>query len=188
MKVFLQNIAQLLSGLFAKPDIDADTLYLQGSHFNEFGEFDSNVKPYLNAYQKNPKHLLSEGDILFAAKGLNNFAVVYNRGIGKAVASSSFIILRVNHEYYEQVMPEYLAWYLSNDPHVRLFHKQLGTTIPSISIEKLSRMEIEIPSLETQREIIHIQFLRNREKQILRDLESHKDQLIKHQLLNAAKQ
>ena len=185
MRKHLSDIAELQSGLFAKPDIHPDTLYLQGIHFNQFGEFDPEVKPFLKAEQKNPKHLLQEGDVLFAAKGINNFAVVYNRHLGKAVASSSFIVIRLIDD---TVTPEYLAWFLSNDPNVKSFHKQLGTTIPSISIEKLSTLEIEIPTLETQQDIVHVQFLRNREKQILIDLETHKDTLIKHHLLTAAKQ
>jgi restriction endonuclease S subunit len=188
LKTLLENIAKLQSGLYAQPDIQADTLYLQGVHFDQFGEFNRDVKPQLKLDDKIERHLLQHNDILFAAKGLNNFAVVYHTDLGKAVASSSFIIVRLNHNYRQQVQPNYLAWYLTNNPGVKLFHKQLGTTIPSISIEKLSKLEIDIPSLEQQQRIVQIQELRNREKQLVKQLEIHKDFSIKHQLLTAAKQ
>lgn len=188
MKTVLQNIAKLQSGLYAQPDIQADTLYLQGVHFDRFGEFDRDVKPQLKGDAKIERHLLQEGDILFAAKGLNNFAAVYDAEIGKAVASSSFIVVRLN-ESARKIVPHYLAWYLTNTSGVILFHdKQLGTTIPSISIKKLSYLEVEVPSLEKQQSIVQIQKLRNLEKQITQQLEMQKDLLVKQTLLSAAKQ
>src|SRR5688572_21954039 len=96
LKTLLENIAKLQSGLYAQTDVQADTLYLQGVHFDEFGQFNDDVKPQLKLDSKTERHLLQDGDILFAAKGLNNFAVVYTEFEikGKAVASSSFIIVR----------------------------------------------------------------------------------------------
>lgn len=186
MKTHLENIAKLQSGLYTQPDIQADTLYLQGVHFDQFGEFNPEVKPQLKLNGKIERHLLHHNDILFAAKGLNNFGVVYHTGLGNAVASSSFIIVRLQENYRHQILPKYLAWYLTHTPGVKLFHKkQLGTTIPSISIEKLSKLEVDVPSVDQQRRIVEVQKLRNREKQLIKQLEIQKDLLIKHQLLNA---
>jgi restriction endonuclease S subunit len=187
LKTLLKNIASLLSGLYTQSNILADTLYLQGVHFNEYGDFSPEVKPQIKLDQKTERHLLQNDDVLFAAKGLNNFAVVYKTEIGKAVASTSFIIIRLN-KGQAQVLPQYLAWYLTYNPEVKLFHKQLGTTIPSISISTLSELEIEIPSLERQHQVVAIQTLRNREKKIVHQLEQYKDQFIKYQLLAAVKQ
>jgi len=186
LKIKLHHIAKLQSGLFAQPEPQADTLYLQGVHFNEFGEFNRNVKPQLKSDSVNPKHLLQENDILFAAKGLNNFAVVYHTEIGKAVASSSFIIVRQTDD--DNTLPEYLAWYLSTYPGVKLYHKQLGTTVPSISIATLNELDVATPSIEQQRRIVQIQQLRNQEKKLIQQLGVQKNYLIKHTLLTAANQ
>ncbi|MBK7652444.1 MAG: restriction endonuclease subunit S [Flammeovirgaceae bacterium] len=172
MKRTLKDIAKLITGLYAKPSAQADTLYLQGNYFDNFGLLDPTVKPQLKFSDKIQKHLLGNGDILFAAKGLNNYGVVYKTEMGRAVASSSFIIVRVNNDV--NVLPEYLAWYLSTDPGVKLFHKQLGTTIPSISIAKLCELEVTIPSLVQQHRIVQVQQLRNREKQLFQQLEVQK--------------
>ena len=187
-KVALKDIANLTTGLYTKPSAQADILYLQGNYFDDFGRLDPTVKPQIKLTDNIHKHLLQHDDILFAAKGLHNYAVVYMEEMGRAVASSSFIVLRLSRDLLTEVIPPYLAWYLTFNPEVKLFHKQLGTTIPSISIEKLSKLEVEIPSIEQQNTIVQIQKLRNREKQLVFQLEQQKDYLIKQTLLTAAKQ
>lgn len=187
MKTTLKDIAKLTTGLYAKPSSQANILYLQGNYFDDFGRLASTVKPQIKLDSRIEKHLLQEGDVLFAAKGLNNYAVVYKEIMGRAVASSSFIVLRLMHDIYP-VTSEYLAWFLTHTPGVKLFHKkQLGTTIPSISINKLKELEIEIPYIERQNIIVRIQELRNREKQLALQLEKYNDLYIKYQLLTATK-
>lgn len=187
MKHALLEIADLQSGIYAHPEAMADTFYLQGGHFDEAGTFDVSVKPYLKSSAKLQKHRLQADDILFAAKGLNNFAVIYEESIGPAVASSSFIVIRLNPDKRDIFDPRYLAWYLGHTPEVKLFHKQLGTTIPSISISALSELEIEVIPMERQQLILQIQALRHREQRLAGQLEEKRDVLIKRQLLNAAK-
>tara|TARA_R110001599_G_scaffold280408_1_gene481604 strand:+ start:151 stop:720 length:570 start_codon:yes stop_codon:yes gene_type:complete len=182
----LQEIATLTSGVYAKPDYSPDTLYLQSVHFDEYGHLNPLLKPQLNVDGKTAKHLLNEGDILFAAKGINNFGVVYQAGFGKAVASSSFIVVRIKQEAQDIILPEYLAWFLSNTPAIGDFHRrQLGTTIPSISIKKLSEIEVQVPSIEKQHLITRIQQLRNKQKDLIMQLEAARESQIQQLLINA---
>lgn len=182
----LNKIANLTSGIYAKPDISPDTLYLQAVHFDKFGQLDRLLRPQLNTNGKTEKHLLKNGDILFAAKGTNNFGIVYQASYGKAVASSSFIVVRINQDTQETILPEYLAWFLSNTPGIRAFHqKQLGTTIPSISIKKLAEIEVQIPTIEKQHLIANIQQLRNKQKGLSLKLESARESQIQQLLINA---
>ena len=188
MKISLNHIASLSTGIYAQPDILADTLYLQGNHFSETGSFNPSVKPSLKLTNKYEKHLLQNDDILFAAKGLNNFAVVYHNSIGRAVASSSFIVIRISELNKNLILPEYLAWYINNSKQVSVFHRaKATTTIPSISISQLSHLEINIPDRHTQGIITSIQHLRSKEKKIIKKLEFLKDQLNHEILLNATK-
>ena len=182
----LQEIAILTSGVYAKPDYSPDTLYLQSVHFDEFGQLDPLLKPQLNIDGKAVKHILHEGDILFAAKGTNNFGVVYQERYGKAVASSSFIVVRIKQEAQDYILPNYLAWFLSNTPAIRDFHrKQLGTTIPSISIKKLFEIEVQLPAIEKQQLITNIQQLRNKQKDLTLQLEEARKSQIQQLLINA---
>lgn len=190
MKRPLQEFTNLSAGLYLQPDPMPDTFYLQGVHFNESGQLLPQVRPQVLAGPKIAKHLLLDGDVLFAAKGLNNFAVVFRHADmgSKAVASSSFIVLRSKDKDQTAVTPDFLAWYLTHSPEVKAFRKQLGTTIPSISISALSTLEVPIPDMATQERIIAIQELRYREKILVQTIEAKKDYLIKQQLLKSAHQ
>jgi restriction endonuclease S subunit len=186
MKSKLSNIASFQSGIYEKPGIDPDTLYLQAVHFLHSGEFDKSVQPALKLNEKLQKHLLKEGDLLFAAKGLNNFAAVYKSSIGKAVASSSFIVIKIHTNELANINPEYLAWYINHNKQIKLLHEQqLGTTIPSISMKQLAELEIEIPSVSMQEKIVTIQNLREKEKELTLQLEDWKDKYYQH-LFNKA--
>lgn len=188
MKTILEHIAILSTGIYAQPDILADTLYLQGNHFSETGSFDQSVKPQLKLSDKHQKHLLQNNDLLFAAKGLNNFAVCYHNSIGQAVASSSFIIIRIVPEFKNRVIPEYIAWYINNSKQITIFHKtKATTTIPSISIAQLSQLEIDIPGIAVQELIIGVQQLRDKEKQTIKRITFLKDKLTQQTLLKASK-
>ncbi len=179
MKTNLSNITQFQSGIYEKPGIDADTLYLQAVHFTRSGLFDKKVEPQLKLNSKLERHLLKEGDLLFAAKGLNNFAVVYHLGIGKAVASSSFIIIKVKEEERQNILPDYLAWFISHNKQIKLMREQqLGTTIPSISMKQLGELEIDIPPITVQEKIIAIHQLREKEKELTARVEEWKDRQI----------
>ena len=116
----LSNIVNFQSGIYEKPEPSADTLYLQAVHFDKTGRFDNNVFPQLKLNSKIERHLLQDNDLLFAAKGLNNFAVVYHTSIGKAVASSSFIVLRLFEDSRKFILSEYLAWFISHDKKIKL--------------------------------------------------------------------
>jgi restriction endonuclease S subunit len=188
LKTRLSDIVQFQSGVYEKPDINADTLYLQAVHFTRSGLFDEKVQPYLKLNDKLQKHLLTEGDLLFAAKGLNNFAAVYHKEIGKAVASSSFIIIKMREQEKQNIQPDYLAWFITHNKQIKLMHEQqLGTTIPSISMKQLAELEIDIPPIAVQKKIIAIHQLREKEKELTRNIEQWKDKHIQLLLSDATK-
>ena len=188
MKLKLSNISQFQSGIYEKPDINADILYLQSVHFTRSGTFDKTVTPQLKLNNKLEKHILKEGDLLFAAKGLNNFAVVYHKSIGKAVASSSFIIIKINVEKKQTIQPDYLAWYITHHKQIKLMRQQqLGTTIPSISMKQLAELEIDIPPISVQNNIVALHQLREKEKELSFLLEGWRDKQIQQFLSKATK-
>ena len=182
----LRNIAKLTSGIYKKPDLIPDALYLQATHFDQYGSLDPLVEPQVSSNGKIQKHLLQDEDILFAAKGLNNFGVVYQPDLGAAVASSSFIVIRIQPEYKQLIIPEYLAWFLGHSPEIKKYHqRQLGTTVPSISLKKLGEVRINVPAIEKQEMIVKVQQLRNKQKELALELEEARENQIKQLLINA---
>lgn len=185
MKINILRIANLFSGIYSKPEINADVYYLQSTDFTNSQTFNS-FKPQLKLEKINDKHLLQDGDVLLAAKGIKNFAVKYTASMGKAVASSSFIVIRIKEENKKIIMPEYLAWYLNNIKKLHLLQQQqLGTTIPSISIKQIENLEINIPELHIQNHIVRIQQIKDKRNKLTKELEKQKDILFQKQLIKA---
>jgi len=181
----LNNIAFLSSGIYAKPDVDGDIYYVQAKHFNKDGEFDFSTSPDLRLDGKIEKHLLKIGDVLLVAKGNNNLAVSY-KGRVKAVASSTFIVIRIKDQ--DQLLPEFLAWQLNHTQSQLYFkNKAKGSGIPAISIGSIEDMDLFIPSIQKQLTILNLTKLRIREKQIRQQLTILRDNYIQQQLLESIK-
>ena len=183
MKTRLSNIAQIQTGIYARPTGFGELVYLQSKHFSENGRLNSLLAPDLFSSGISQKHLLSQGDILFAAKGTKNFAAVFEKHNLPAVASTSFFVIRlISHK----VLPEYLAWFLNTPQTQSLLKSQaMGTSIPSISKQVMEALEIPIPSHEKQKLAVSIYQLRKAEKEIQIKLEALRENKIQLQILNA---
>jgi restriction endonuclease S subunit len=119
------------------------------------------------------------------AKGENNRACLYQSKIGQAAASSTFFVVRLTAA---GLLPEYLQWYL-NTAYVQgiLSGLSKGTQIASLSKKALADLEIPVPPLTTQREILETQRLVAKEKSITAELTQLKDKMYQRLLLNLAK-
>jgi len=185
LKTLIKDITNLQTGLFAKPAGIGELVYLQSKHFDEFGQLHSVLHPDLLAEGISEKHLLKDGDVLFAAKGTKNFAAVFENHNKPAVASTSFFVIRLTDR---KLLPHYLAWFLNNDATQSLLKGQAtGTSIPSISKQVLADLEIPVPALEIQEAIIQLSKLLSKEKELKQRIESLRDKQIQQQILNAIK-
>jgi restriction endonuclease S subunit len=185
LKTLIKDITNIQTGLFAKPAGIGEVVYLQSKYFNESGQLTSVLYPDLKSEGISDKHKLKDGDVLFAAKGTKNFAVVYIKQNTPAVASTSFFIVRLKNE---EVLPQFLAWFLNNHTTQTLLKGQaIGTSIPSISKQVLENLEITVPNIEIQKAILQITKLRNKEKSLLQEIETLRDKQIQQQIINAIK-
>ena len=185
MKTLIKNITHIQTGLFAKPSGLGELVYLQSKHFDEFGQLHSILHPDLLAEGISEKHLLKDGDVLFAAKGTKNFAAVFENHNEPSVASTSFFVIRPSDK---KVLPHYLAWFLNSHTTQTLLKGQaIGTSIPSISKQVLENLEITIPNIETQQAILQITNLRNKEKSLKQKIETLREKQIQQQIINAIK-
>jgi len=185
LRTTLGHIAHLQTGIFAKTVSKGDIVYLQAKHFTENGQLRSSLHPDLKADNITDKHLLKQGDVLFAAKGTKNFAAWYESKNQPAVASTSFFVIRLTEK---NILPEFLVWFI-NHPTAQKFlkGKAIGTSIVSISKSVLEELEISIPDLQTQKAILQITQLRNTEKILMRKIETLREKQIQQQIINAIK-
>jgi len=125
--------------------------------------------------------LLEEGDIIFKAKGDSYSAVLIDRPPQNTVASSFFFILRVHQA---AVLPEYITWYLNQNPAQLHFAKfAAGTKIRHINRTNLGDLEVTVPDIETQRKIVEVDKLYRKAKQLVDEIEQKRQKLVEAVLL-----
>jgi len=122
-------------------------------------------------------------DVLFLAKGQENFAYLVNTNVTNILAANTFYILRVNPERIQSV---FLAWWLNQTPaqeYIKL--NRSGSSLPFISVSALSRLEVPVPEIEMQRKIGELEMLRKKEADLLDLYLTKKSALIEAVCLNA---
>lgn len=129
------------------------------------------------------KYYLESGNILFTAKGTNNFAIVF-KGIDDTptIASSALFVLKVDDNLAN---PHFVAWYI-NQSKVQNYFKtnEAGTYNTSINKTTLEETPIALPSLEIQTKIATIANLHNQEQLLSNKIAVLKNKLTTTQLLN----
>lgn len=180
MKIRLGNIVDIRLGAYCQTVPFGDIRYLQSTDYNLNRELipTTSITPMISLDSKNKKHILRNNEILFSAKGVNNYSVVYKRNYeNECIASSSFLVLTINNE--NKISPEYLCWFLNNpDTMKTLKTSSKGSAIQSISKSSIEDLEIIIPSIEKQRLIVELDTLIKEEFRIQNELNTLKKQLL----------
>lgn len=130
----------------------------------------------------NKKHILHKGDILFMAKGANNFAIYYNEQYKPAIAASAFFVLRTNVDF---TLPSYLCWYI-NSPKAQAFieSNRAGSYIPNVNKAALDNLDIIVPPIKIQNTIADLYRLSKKEETILDKIKDKRTVLINSILSN----
>jgi len=116
---------------------------------------------------------LSAGSILFVARGSNNYSVLIDSSAEgkKAVAAPHLYIITPKKR---ALLPEYLAWYLNQEPCLRYFQRESeGTLTKSIRRAALEATPIAVPSLDQQKSIVALANTLRKEQQLLTQLFSN---------------
>lgn len=122
------------------------------------------------------RYLINEGNVLFLSRGVRNIAIPVQIPLEKTIASYYFYVLRVQRE---DVLPEYLAWFI-NQPvtQATLAIRQHGSLLKMVPKKAFEELEINLPSLETQKIILKLEQLRRKEKQTMHHLVEARKRLI----------
>ncbi len=119
---------------------------------------------------------LQPGDVVFLAKGANNFAVAISDMPAPTLAASYFFILRPK----PMVLSGYLAWFLNHES-TRALLSRLATTgahMPIIRRDVLESIEIPLPPITAQKTIAALDSLRLQEQTLLADLARKQQELV----------
>lgn len=149
--------------------------------FDEEGNIRPTVRPTTTVSSKAARHLLTESDLLLAAKGGKNFCVIAPTQLGPCVASPSFLIIRIDDP--TRILPEYLCGFL-NLPSTRqlLTAQAQGSAIASLSKADLEEFEVPLPPLERQRACIALTRLHRREQTLYKAIAERRRQITDYKL------
>ena len=190
MKRELADITIIKSGVYAQPSSDGNVIYLQAKDLDNNGSINNLLKYNLELTSNLSKHLLNPAHILFMAKGTNNLSTLVDpKIIPKAIPSTAYLIICIRTGFADRILPAYIAWHINQHSSQQYLKAQAkGTSPPSITIPVLGELEINIPDMATQKNILHVHQLRMREKKIKSDIENLKDLILRHQLTKATQQ
>ena len=176
-KITIQEFAKIQSGVFLTTAPQGEIAYLQIKDLlAETPEKTASRIPYS---PKLEKHLLQRGDLLFAGKGTSNLCRVVDFE-HPAIASTTFYIIRICDG---DILPDYLCWYLSQPKTLATIKAgQVGTGTPLIRKQLLENLDIAIPDLKTQRQIVELAKLQRKEEELLKAI-TEKRTLITNQLI-----
>lgn len=119
--------------------------------------------PRVGGIDPGPHHLLHAGDILFAAKGRMNRAVLVADD-GPAVAASTFFVVRPKRT---DVLAAYVGWFVNTAPAQAHFQTcSRGTNIRSVSKSCLGSLDLPLPPLDVQRHIVETVRLAAKEREL----------------------
>jgi len=109
------------------------------------------------------RHVARSGDVLFRSRGDRNTTVVLGEGLAEpALVVLPLMILRPKPDI---VSAEYLAWVINHPKTQRFFDSVArGTKLHMVSRASLEHLELDIPDLESQRKIVAIAALADREQ------------------------
>ena len=132
------------------------------------------------------QYLINKGDILFLSRGHRNWAASITDNYEDTIAVSHFYVLKIRNA---SVIPEYIAWYINQTPAQEYLHNiaRRGTHMPIIPLSAFKELTVDLPDKETQKKIVELSNLMEKEKMLLNELQGKRSQLINAISLKAIK-
>lgn len=131
-------------------------------------------------------HLVRKGDLVLRSRGLVTTSAIVLEDSANAVVASPLLRIRVEHP--DRVLPEYLNWYINQrDAQAFLHSRSIGTAQKMIGKEALDELEVFVPDLSRQKNIIEMASLSAREQVLLHALAEKRSHYITELLTRFAK-
>jgi len=128
----------------------------------------------------NENHLVRSGDVVFRSRGLKMTAALVSEHNENLILSAPLFRLRV---VQSTVLPAYLQWYI-NQPKAQAYLQTVaaGSAQMMISKQNLMEMMVEIPSLDSQKRIVDVAVLLDREVELRESINEKRLKVISAQL------
>ncbi|RJQ14650.1 MAG: hypothetical protein C4560_11790 [Nitrospiraceae bacterium] len=190
MKLKIKDIADIRIGYQFRKKIktepDGSHAVIQMRDFDDYNNLNYRELMRVRLAELSDKYLVNKNDVLFLSRGHSNFAFTITNSLENTIAASYFFILKVNSD---KVLPEYLAWGINQTPAQKLLHNiaRQGTHMPLVPMSAFEYLEVHVPDIKTQKSIVELNRLLNRENELLRKLQEKRSLLIGSLSIKAAK-
>jgi restriction endonuclease S subunit len=180
MKKHLRELAIIQTGYPFRSRLEMDASgnvsVVQMKDINEKSRLDtSNLVPVRLPEIKKMHHLKKE-DLIFRSRGRTNTVALVDKVLGNMVVAAPLLCIRIKTD---GVLPAYLVWYINQPKAQTYLERQASGTITRMIHKKaLEDMEIELPSLERQQQIVALAQLADREQELLHLLAEKKKSYI----------
>lgn len=165
-----------------KPAADGGVPAVQLRDLHGDADFDPTGLPVYVLPMSFERYWANPGDLLFRSRGDRNTAVVVApHSKSAAIAVLPLMILRPNRALID---PHYLAWFINQPGSQRYFDKYArGTGLRMIPKGCLDDLEVAVPDLATQRLVVELNTLAQRECALAFQLAEKKLELTNFALL-----
>ncbi len=181
MRYKLKDIALVQMGLSFRsriePDADGNVAVIQMRDLTEDNKLDYRTLTTVNINGIDERHLVECKDLIFRSRGRTTTAAIIDQEPGQAVVAAPLFLIRATSE---KVLPEYLYWFINLSSSQAFLHSRAtGTMMIMIGKSALDALEIPLPNLETQKQIVALADLLNTEQRLMKNLAEQKEKLVK---------
>jgi type I restriction enzyme M protein len=154
-----------------------DYRFIRITDINDFGIISSNDIKYVNISKKGEKYILNKGDIVVARTGATYGKTAMFKENYKSVFASYLIRIKFKEN---DILPEYYYYFAQTYDYWKQAEKLVGGTgQPQFNANVIREIQIPIPSLEIQKEIVNkfaeeIDYIKQTEKVIANQKEKVK--------------
>lgn len=175
----LKEIANIRAGLYLNSSPTGTVSYLQIKDLLMDDPEKTAVK--VEYKSKMDYNMVRPGDLLFAGKGTSYLCTVFERSFPAVVSTSLYVI----HLIDNRIISEYLCWYLNHPTIVsKIKASQIGSSTPLILKSTLENLEVPMPVIDIQYQVVAIASLQKKEEELMKAIHEKKNNILNHYLLN----
>lgn len=190
MRLKIKEIAEIQIGYQFRRKIESNP---NGTHqviqirdFDENRNLRSEGISKVTLEQPVERYLVKKGDVLFLARGHRNFAISIKETLEETIAASYFFIIKLKNK---NIHPDYLSWFIDQVPAQEYLHNlaRRGSHMPVVPKTVFENMKIDVPDLDTQKKIVELNRLLEKEWGLLQGLQEKSSLLVRSISLQAAR-
>ena len=176
----LKDIARVQMGLTFRsriePEADGTVAVIQMRDLTEDNKLSHRNLITIKMDKLSDRHLVKRRDLIFRSRRQTTTAAIIDTKIGPAVVAAPLLRIRVTSKH---VLPEYLCWFINQSSAQAFLHSRAtGTAMTVIGKAALDDLQVPLPDLATQKRIVALADLSNKEQKLMRELAEKKEKLV----------